>query len=59
MSRPVEGKPISMYSDEELIELLNRIVCIGNIDPMFCVVAEASARALRYGKTTDEDRGSR
>lgn len=47
MSRLIQGKPIAMYSDEELLALLDRIVCIGNIDPMFCALAEASARALR------------
>ena len=52
MSKMVEGKPIGMWTNEELRAMLDHIVSIRNGNEHIAVIAEAVARLAATGLPT-------
>jgi hypothetical protein len=52
MSKLIDGKPISMWTNEKLTEALDRIVCCGGHEDSVIIIAEAVARLCVTGLPT-------
>lgn len=53
MSRMINGKPISTWNNEDLIQYLDELVCSPGVHPTIVVLSEALSRVL-YAVNSNE-----